>query len=167
MHRLGSVAVVVLFGLLSAACADGEVGVYPYCVRVPGADDGVYCERVDPGPTPTTTIPRLPSASTTTAQPNFALAASPEATTVPAGGEVTFYVTISRSNFGGDVDLSVSGLPSGTTASFDPDPAPGAASYLTVSTSPKTPRGTTTLTITGTGGSMTRSTAVTLTVTKR
>src|SRR5207245_2385595 len=57
----------------------------------------------------------------------------------------------------------VSGLPSGATGSFTPNPAT-ASSTLSVSTSPSTPTGAYTLTITGVSGSLTHTTTVRLVV---
>ncbi|MBV8828326.1 MAG: hypothetical protein JO108_03770, partial [Acidobacteriaceae bacterium] len=68
--------------------------------------------------------------------------------------------------FTGAVNLSVSGLPSGATGSFNPTSVNGTgSSTLSISTSSTTPTGTYTLTITGTGGGETRSTTVSFVVT--
>jgi hypothetical protein len=96
--------------------------------------------------------------------PDFTLSASPASRTVSRGGSTTYSVTITRLNgFGGSVSLSVSGLPSRATASFSPNPATS-SSTLTVSTRSKTARGTFTLTIRGTSGSLAHTTTVSLTV---
>ena len=61
--------------------------------------------------------------------------------------------------------MSVSGLPSGATGSFNPTSVAGSGnSTLSVSTSSTTPAGTYTLTITGASGSLTHSASVTLVV---
>jgi hypothetical protein len=54
-------------------------------------------------------------------------------------------------------------VPSRTSASFSPNPT-SSSSTLTVSTGSRTTRGTYTLTIKGTSGSLTRTTGVTLVV---
>ena len=59
----------------------------------------------------------------------------------------------------------MAGLPAGATFAFNPDPAAGNASTLTVTTSANTPAGTYALTISGTSGGLTRTTTVTLVVT--
>ncbi len=60
---------------------------------------------------------------------------------------------------------TASGLPSGTTANFNPaSVTSGGSSTLTLSTSASTPNGTYTVTITGTGETATRTTTWTLTV---
>jgi uncharacterized membrane protein len=97
---------------------------------------------------------------------DFGVAAAPASATVVAGQSTTYTVTVSsRGGFAGSVTLSATGLPSGATASFVPNPvrAPG-SSTLTVRTTATATRGTFTLTISGTSGSVVRRTAVTLAV---
>jgi hypothetical protein len=71
--------------------------------------------------------------------------------TVNAGTTATYNVAVSDvSGFsGGSATLTASGLPSGATASFSPNPViPGSASTLSVSTSSSTPAGNYAMTIT-------------------
>jgi hypothetical protein len=76
----------------------------------------------------------------------------------------TFSVTITPTNgFSGQVSLSVTGLPSGASGSFAPNPAT-ASSILSVTTGSSTPTGTYTLTLTGVSGALTHATTVVLTV---
>jgi polygalacturonase len=98
--------------------------------------------------------------------PDFSISATPSSQTVTVGSGTSYTVTISPiSGFTGTVNLSVSGLPIGTTASFNPTSVAGSGnSTLSVSTSSTTPTGTYTMTITGTSGSLTHSTTVTLVV---
>jgi hypothetical protein len=98
--------------------------------------------------------------------PDFAVSATPSSQTVTAGSGTTYTTTVSALNgFTGTVSLSVSGLPSGASGSFNPTSVAGSGnSTLSVSTSSTTPAGTYTLTITGTSGSLTHSTTVTLVV---
>jgi hypothetical protein len=73
--------------------------------------------------------------------------------TVTRGGTAQFTVAVSDiSGFsGGNVALSVSGLPGGATGGFSPNPvSPGASSKLSVSTGTSTPTGNFPLTITAT-----------------
>ncbi len=64
------------------------------------------------------------------------------------------------------VSFSVSGLPSGATYSFSPASCnPTCSTTLTISTSATTPAGTYTITITGTGGSVSKTTILSLIVT--
>lgn len=92
---------------------------------------------------------------------------APSPQTVHHGSSVSFVVTVTPLNgFSGNVSLSVTGLPSRATASFNPKSAtaPSWTSTLTISTSGKTPTGTRTLTIKGTSGSLTQTATVQLTV---
>jgi subtilase family serine protease len=109
----------------------------------------------------------LLSSGGSTQSPDFAFSASPSSQTVTAGGSTSY--TVSTSALNGDtspVSLSVtSTLPAGVTASFSPDPVSlGSASTLTVTTASTTPAGSSTLTISGTDGTNTHSTSVTLVV---
>jgi hypothetical protein len=95
--------------------------------------------------------------------PDFALTALPTSRTVARGGSTTYAVTVNVLNgFSGSVSLSVSGIPAKTTATFSPNPATS-ASTLTIATR-RPSRGTYTLTITGTSGSLSRTVKVTLVV---
>lgn len=97
---------------------------------------------------------------------DFAIGASPSSQTVARGASTTYTVTITGTGgFTGTVNFSVSGLPSRTSASFNPASVTGSgSSILTVSTNRKTLRGSFVLTITGTAGSLLHSTTVTLVV---
>jgi serine protease AprX len=96
---------------------------------------------------------------------DFSLSASPASRSVPAGARTSYTINVSRTGgFAGGVTLSATGMPPHTTASFRPNPASGASSTMTVSTSGKTPLGTYTLTITGTSGALNHTTGVTLVV---
>jgi uncharacterized membrane protein len=96
--------------------------------------------------------------------PDFSLSANPSSQTVSAGGAASYSVNIARVNgFSGTVTFSVSGLPSGATGTFTPDLETG-SSTLTVTSGASTPAGTYPLTITGVTGSLTHTTAVSLTV---
>ncbi|MFY9819801.1 MAG: hypothetical protein WAM82_00360 [Thermoanaerobaculia bacterium] len=110
-----------------------------------------------------------PEASATpTASPgNFTLSISPSSVTVPLfGTTATYTVTVNRTGgFSSAVTLSVSGLPSGATATFSPNPVTGSTSTMTVKVK-IFPRGTFTLTVTGTGGSPTLTRTATATLIK-
>jgi hypothetical protein len=99
--------------------------------------------------------------------PDFSLSATPSSRTVVAGSSTTYTVTVTPSNgFTGSVALSVSGLGSGASGSFAPNPVTGGSgtSTLTVTTTPSATTGTFPLTITGTSGSLSHTAGVTLVV---
>jgi hypothetical protein len=100
------------------------------------------------------------------AGPNFSITASPASQTVTAGAGTSYTATVAASGgFTGTVAFSVSGLPTGASASFSPaSVTTSGSSTLSVSTSTTTPAGTYTLTITGTSGTLVHSTTVKLVV---
>lgn len=97
---------------------------------------------------------------------DFSTSASPSSQTVVQGNNTTYTTSIGALNgFTATVNLNVSGLPTGATASFNPTSVAGSgSSTLTVSTTTTTPAGTYTLTITSTSGTLLRSTTVILVV---
>ena len=112
-------------------------------------------------------VPSIANFVQVTAQPDFSISATPSSQNVVQGNSTNYTVNIAPSNgFTGTVGLSVSGLPQGATATFNPSSVAGSgSSTLTVSTVASTPAGSYPLTITGTSGSLTHSTTVTLVVT--
>jgi hypothetical protein len=99
--------------------------------------------------------------------PDFTVSVSPISQMVSRGVNANYMVTILPLNgFSGTVNLSVSGLPGGTSVSFAPSTVSGSGnSKLAVTTSGSTPGGTSTLKITGTTSSLNHAVSVTLTVT--
>jgi uncharacterized membrane protein len=97
---------------------------------------------------------------------DFSISASPATQTVARGSSTTYTVTVTGSGgFTGNVSLRASGAPSRASTSFTPSSLTGSgSSTLKVTTGGRTPRGTYTLTITGTSGSLSHSTTVTLVV---
>ena len=81
---------------------------------------------------------------------SFTFSASPASQTTSPGNSTTYTASVAaQGNFAGTVSLSVSGLPTGATASFSPATISGSgSSTLTVVTSTSTPLGTYPLTIT-------------------
>ena len=103
--------------------------------------------------------------------PNFTISAAPSSVTVVQGSNGTSTITItSQNSFNSATTLTASGLPSGVTAGFNPNPVTPPAnssvnSTLTLTVSGTATTGTSTVTITGTSGSLVHSTNITLTVT--
>ena len=98
-----------------------------------------------------------------TAAPDFTIAASPSTLTITRNVNGTYTVNVGALNgFSGAVNLTVTGLPRNTTATFSPTSVVGSGtSTLTVNSSR---RANSTLTITGTSGTTTHSVNVTLVV---
>jgi subtilisin family serine protease len=99
--------------------------------------------------------------------PDFTLGVTPGSVTVKRGGQASAVVSVgSVSGFTSTVKLTVSGLPSGVTASFSKTSVvPGQQSTLTLKATSRARTGTATITITGIGGGKTHTTPVTATVT--
>jgi hypothetical protein len=100
--------------------------------------------------------------------PDFSGFSSPTSQTVIAGGNTVYNIFLTPL-YGSenDVTLTLSGVPAGVTASFQPQTVPGAngSSLLSINTSASTVPATYTLTLTGTASNgVTRSTALTLSV---
>ena len=104
------------------------------------------------------------------ATPNFTIGASPASVAVTQGGTGTSTVTItSQNSFNSATTLSATGLPSGVTAAFSPNPVTPPAngsttSTLTFTASASATVGTATVTVTGTAGTLTHSTTIALTI---
>ena len=137
----------------------GAAGVGPSAAMVwYGAGRGPFADYPYFGP-----LPAYPADSSF----DFTVQVTPSSSTVIAGQSVT--ATVSTTLTAGTsqpVDFSASGLPSGTTATFNPVTcSPPCTSTLTLSTSPTTPTGTYPLTVTAKGGGVVRTASLSLTVT--
>jgi len=98
----------------------------------------------------------------------FTVSASPSALSIPQNGRGFSTITTIRNGFNGSVSLSASGVPMGTSVSFNPQtiPAPGAGnSTMTITVGSSTPTGTYPITITDNGGGTQQNTTFSLTVT--
>jgi hypothetical protein len=104
------------------------------------------------------------TATLTVAVPGFTL--SSYGATLSQGSSATAYIGVySQYGFNGYVDLAVSGVPPGVTASLGPNPvAPGFSSVLTLAASNTATPGNTTVTLTGTSGGMTSTTTVPISI---
>ncbi|MGA9667654.1 MAG: RICIN domain-containing protein [Terracidiphilus sp.] len=110
------------------------------------------------------------SCGSTSSQPTFSLSDSPSSLSIAQGASGTSTITVaSNDGFDSAVSLSVSGLPSGVTASLSsssvtPSANGSASSTLTLTANSSATAGTATVIITGTGGGLTNTTTVALTV---
>jgi hypothetical protein len=97
---------------------------------------------------------------------DFTISVSPASNTVLRGSFATYTVIINPVNgFTGTVNLSVSGLDSRETATFNPAAVTGSGfSSLRVTTTKQAAKGTRTFTITGVSGSLSHSTIASLTI---
>ncbi len=103
---------------------------------------------------------------TTAAKGNFTLTSNPTSITVARGKSGTSVIT-SKVTGGFNSAVTLSTLGTGKTFSPNPIPAPGSGtSTMTVTVGAHAPLGTTTITISGIGGGVTRKTTVSLTVTQ-
>jgi len=97
----------------------------------------------------------------------FTVAVAPTSLTVRQGAGSSYSVAVTRKYFSAPVDLSVSGLPDGVTATLDAARATGTSATLTIGASraaAETPVGTYLLTITGSADGLTRTASVVLIV---
>jgi hypothetical protein len=100
--------------------------------------------------------------------PDFTISASPASVSAAQGSSVSTTITTAVSGgFNSAVALSVSGLPTGASATFTPASiaAPGAGTSTLKLTAGTAATGTYNLTVTGTGGGKTHTAAVSFTVT--
>jgi hypothetical protein len=100
------------------------------------------------------------------APPDFSLSAFASTATVTAGDATTVGLTVTpASGFSGAVNFAVSGLPAGASASFNPATVTGGGTVsLNINTTSAVANAVYPLIITGTSGSLTHSTPVSLTV---
>lgn len=98
---------------------------------------------------------------------NFGMTANPTSLSVLAGSGTNYNITAAGTNgFNGLVTFSISGLPMGVGASFNPPTITGSGSTtLNVTTSSNTPPGNYTLNLSATSGSLSATTSVALVVT--
>jgi Domain of unknown function (DUF1929)/Glyoxal oxidase N-terminus len=97
---------------------------------------------------------------------SFSVAVSPTSQTVKRGTSASYTITVSATTgFSSPVSFSLAGLPKRTSGSFAPTTVTGSGtSKLTILPNKNAAAGTYTLTITSSGGGLTRSNQVTLTI---
>ena len=96
---------------------------------------------------------------------DFTLTPNPANVTVAQGGTTTSTIAIARINgFTSSVAFSASGLPTGVTATFAPAATTGASTVVTFSAAANATVGPATVLITGTGGGLSRTATINLTV---
>jgi uncharacterized protein (TIGR03437 family) len=96
---------------------------------------------------------------------DFSLSASPASQSVSPGSTATYTVTIAAiGGFNSAVSLACTGLPAGVSCAFSANPAMPGTGTLTVSTPASMSSRNLSFTVGGTSGSLSHSTAVTLTV---
>jgi hypothetical protein len=101
------------------------------------------------------------------ATPDFTLTATPASQTVAPGAAASYTATVAPTNgFTDAVAMSVTGLPTGATATFTPASIAGGSgsSTMKVTTATSTPAGSYALSVKGTDGALQHSTGVTLVV---
>jgi hypothetical protein len=101
------------------------------------------------------------------AEPDFALAMTPDNPGVAPGSDATYTITTTAANgFSAPVHFDIEGLPSGATATFTPnDVAPPATTTLTVTADPTTPLGEYPIVVSAGGGTLDHTAAAGLYVT--
>jgi len=96
---------------------------------------------------------------------NFSMSASPSSQTIVPGAGTSYAVTLTRTGgFAASVAFSVSGLPANATGTFSPPATLGTSTTFNITTNGNVAPGTYNLTLTGTGGGLTRTAGVTLTI---
>jgi hypothetical protein len=110
-------------------------------------------------------IESSPVTVSVTASPDYSLTANPTSLSIAQGASGASTITIVPVNgFDSSVNFAASGLPSGVSAQFSPNPAT-ATTTLTLTASVSASKGSSTVTVTGTSGSLTQTTTIQLTIT--
>jgi endoglucanase len=103
--------------------------------------------------------------SATPVAANFTLSANPTSSSINRGSSGTSTITITRTGgFNASVAFTASGMPPGVTASFNPPSTTGASSTITLSASSTATLGPASITVTGSGGGLTRTILINLAV---
>ena len=131
-----------------------------------GVTPGVYNLTVNGTGTPgNQSTPLTLTVTAAAPTPAYTLSLTSAALTIPQGSNApTTTVNVNRTNFTGDVTLSVTGLPTGVTAAFAPNPATLGTSVLTLTVGAATVPGVYNLTVNGAASIGNQQTPLTLTV---
>ncbi|QAA76523.1 MAG: hypothetical protein BIP78_0757 [Candidatus Bipolaricaulis sibiricus] len=102
---------------------------------------------------------------TVEALPDFSLSGQPSAVEVKRGEAATVTITVNRvGGFAEPIQFEIEGLPTGVTATFDPNPAPAGTATLRITTGTAAAAGTYPLRVRGTAGALSRVANVSLTI---
>jgi hypothetical protein len=129
------------------------------------SSSGLFTASTVGGPFTVTATSGSISGTASVSVTDYLLSVSPTSRSIKHGQSTSYSVTITRLNgFAGAVAFTATGLPANATASFTPVSTTGTSVTLSVSTSGKSPRGTYSIKITGTSGSLTRLVTASLTI---
>ena len=97
---------------------------------------------------------------------DFTISLSPSSASIRRGGSVSYAISVASVNgFAGNISFGVTGLPSRSSASFNPSSLTGSgSSTLTITTSKKSPSGTYNVIVTARSGTLSHSKTGTLTL---
>jgi hypothetical protein len=112
------------------------------------------------GLTRTTTV----TLNVVVSDPPFTLAPNPSNVSVTRGATATSVISIMRFGFPGSITFTASGLPSGVSAAFSPGSTTSNSTTVTFTASATATLGLTTVMVTGTSGSVSANTVISLTV---
>lgn len=102
---------------------------------------------------------------TVEALPDFSLLLLPTTVSIKPGGSERVAITLARVGGLADaVELTAEGLPTGVTATFDPNPAPGGTAILNVAVGTGAAAGTYPVVVRGVGGGKNKSATLNLTI---
>lgn len=103
---------------------------------------------------------------TVEALPDFSMALNPASVSLKPGGTATVTVNLNRvGGFADPVELSIEGLPTGVTATFDPSPATANAATLTLTAAANAATGAyPAITVRGSGGGKNKTATLSLTI---
>ena len=151
--------------------ASGSSAQSSLTVTAPANAGGAYAPNTitgqssSPNLTHSTTFSVSVQAPAPAPAPDFSISASPSSLTISRGFSGKDTISLTTIGTSSSVSLSISGLPPGTSAAFNPTTVSSAgSSTLTIKVNRKAAHGTFALFVTGNNGSTSHSTKVTLTI---